>query len=128
LGIELLLVADITAHVLFFTSHRGDRTTSRPEGFAVEIARAPPKLPSHCKRGFRLDGADDFGHRVLRWDADQHVDMILHQVACKHFTPALSRQCVNHRPQKLPHFAIEFLLTPLGHKHEVIFAVPLRMT
>src|SRR5437016_4668408 len=117
LGIELLLVANITANVLFFTSHRGDRITSRPEGFAVEIALAPPTLPSHCNRGFPLDRADDFGHRVFRWDADQHVDVILPHVAFKNFTPALSRQVVKHRPHKLPPFAIEFLLAPLGHKH-----------
>src|SRR5262249_5339171 len=78
LGNELLLVTDITANVLFFTSHRGYRITSRPEGFAVDIALATPTLPRHGNRGFPLEVTDDFGHRVLRWDAAQHVDMILH--------------------------------------------------
>src|SRR5262249_13771968 len=46
-GIELLLVADRTAHVLFFQAHRGDRIPSRPEGFAVAMALATPTLPRH---------------------------------------------------------------------------------
>jgi len=62
---ELLLMVEITAQVLFFTSHRGDRIPSRPEGFAVAMALAPPKLPRHGNRGFPREGADDFGHRTF---------------------------------------------------------------
>ena len=65
LDIKLLLVAEITAQVFFFTSHRGDRITSRLEGFAVAIALAPPTLPRHGNRGFPLEVADDFGHRLF---------------------------------------------------------------
>ena len=59
---ELLLVAEITAQVLCFTSHRGDCRTSRPEGFAVAMALASPTLPRHGNRGCPREGADDFGH------------------------------------------------------------------
>ncbi len=65
LAIELLLVAEITAHVLCFTSHRGYRITSRPEGFAVAMALATPKQLSHGNRGLPLEGADGFGRRVV---------------------------------------------------------------
>ncbi len=61
---ELLLMVEITAQVLFFTSHRGDRILSRPEGSAVAMALAPPKLPRHGNRGFPREGADDFGHCI----------------------------------------------------------------
>ena len=61
---ELLLMVEITAQVLFFTSHRGDRILSRPEGSAVAMALAPPKLPCHGNRGFPREGADDFGHCI----------------------------------------------------------------
>jgi len=64
LGIELCLVAARTAQFLFVTSHRGDGIISRPEGFAVAMARAAPKLPSHSHRGCPLEGTDDFGHRI----------------------------------------------------------------
>ena len=64
LGIELFLVAALTASVLCFPSHRGYGIISRPEGFAVAMALAPPTLPSHSKRGCPLEGADDFGHRI----------------------------------------------------------------
>ena len=40
---ELLLVAARTAQVLCFTSHRGNRIPSRPTGFTVAMALAPPK-------------------------------------------------------------------------------------
>ena len=42
LGVELLLFAARTAPVLCFTSHRGDRMPSRPDGFAVAMALVPP--------------------------------------------------------------------------------------
>ena len=61
---ELLLMVEITAQVLFFTSLRGDRIPSRPEGFAVAMALAPPKLPRHGNSGFPREGADDFGHCI----------------------------------------------------------------
>src|SRR5262249_5348502 len=41
-AIKLLLVAALTAQGLFCTSHHGDRLPSRPEGFAVAMALAPP--------------------------------------------------------------------------------------
>src|SRR5215831_13007948 len=128
LGIELLLVAYLTANVLFLKSHRGYRITSRPEGCAGAMALATPQLPSHCNRGFPLEIADDFGHRVLRWDTDQHMDMLLYHVACKTFTAALSRQVAKHRSQKLPDCAVEGLLASCGHKDDVRFAVPFCMT
>ena len=62
--IELLLVAALTAQVLFCTSHRGDRIPSRPEGFAIAMALATPTLLSHGNRLFPLEGVDDFGHRI----------------------------------------------------------------
>jgi len=59
---ETLLVAERTAQVLCFTSHRGDRITSHPEGCAVAMALAPPTLPRHGNRGCPREGTDDFGH------------------------------------------------------------------
>ena len=51
---ELLLVAEITAQVLFFTSQRGDRITSLPEGFAVAMALAPPNCRATALAAFPL--------------------------------------------------------------------------
>ena len=50
MDIELLLVAALTAQGLFCPSHRGDRIPSRPEGLAVAMALATPKLPRHGNR------------------------------------------------------------------------------
>jgi hypothetical protein len=51
---ELLLVAEITAQVPFFTSHRGDRIPSRPEGCAVAMALAPPNCRATAIAAFPL--------------------------------------------------------------------------
>src|SRR5215471_10582065 len=53
-AIKLLLVAALTAQGLFCTSHHGDRLPSRPEGFAVAMALAPPTLPRHGNRSSPL--------------------------------------------------------------------------
>ena len=71
-GIALLLVAATTAYVLFFQSHYGDCIPSRPEGFAVAMALAPPKLPSYGNRGCPLEVADDFGHCIFSRSAWLH--------------------------------------------------------
>jgi hypothetical protein len=51
---ELLLGAEITTEVLFVTSHRGDRIPSRPEGFAVVMALAPPNCRATAIAAFPL--------------------------------------------------------------------------
>ena len=55
--IKLLLVAEITAQVLCFTSHRGDRRPTHPEGCAVAMALTLPTRPRHGKRGVPLVGS-----------------------------------------------------------------------
>ena len=62
--IALLLVTALMAQVLFCTSHRGDRIPSRPEGFAMAMALATPKLPRPGNRNSLLEGVDDYGHRI----------------------------------------------------------------
>ena len=62
---ELFLVAERTAQVLCFPSHRGDHITSRPEGCAVAIALASPTLPRHGTCGCPREGLDDVGHRLF---------------------------------------------------------------
>ncbi len=64
LDFELLLVAALAVHVLLCISHRADRIPSCPEGFAVAMALATPKLSSYGNRKCHLEGADDFGHRI----------------------------------------------------------------
>ena len=94
----------------------------------VEIALPTAELPSHCNRGFPLEIPDHFGYRVLRRNPDQHVHMILYHVTFENLTSALTGQFMKHRSQELSHLAVEFLLTTLGHKHDVVFAVPFGMT
>jgi hypothetical protein len=58
--------------LLFCTSYHGYRTTSRPEGFVVAMARATPKPPSRGNRACPLEGADDFVHRIFSRSACFH--------------------------------------------------------
>jgi hypothetical protein len=57
LDIKLLLVSEIMAPGLCFTSHRGDHRPSRPEGCAVAMALAPPTQLRHGKRRVPLAGS-----------------------------------------------------------------------
>src|SRR5262245_962099 len=116
------------AHWFFFPSHRGDRLTSRPEGGAVAMARAPPTSPSHGERGGPRARADDVRHRVVRWEAEPQGAKSLSPVACQHGTLARRRPGAQHRPQKLPPCAIEGLLASCGHTDDGLLAVPCRLT
>src|SRR5438094_4394022 len=68
---------------------------------------------------------DTTGHRILRRNPDEHVDMVLHHMPFQDGAPPLPGQLTQHRPKKAPDLAIQRFLPSLRDKDHVIFTIPL---
>jgi hypothetical protein len=68
-----------------------------------------------------LDIPNHLGHRVLRRNPDEHVDMVLHHMPFYNGAPALPSQLTQHRPKKTPDLAIQRFLPALRDKALVPF-------
>src|SRR4029450_4597095 len=116
---------DIGANLLFLKPHRGHCIPARPEAFSIEISLSSTKLARHGDGTLALDIPTHLGHRILRRNPDEHVDMVLHHVPLYNGAPALPSQLTQYRPKKTPDLAIQRFLAALRDKDYVIFTIPL---
>src|SRR4029434_5961979 len=111
--VELLLMLDRGAHLLFLKPHRGHCIPARPEAFSIEVSLSSTKLARHGDCTLALDRPNHLGHRILRRNPDEPVDMVLHHVPLYNGAPALPSQLTQHRPKKTPDLAIQRFLPAL---------------
>src|SRR3989454_12663803 len=116
---------DIGANLLFLKTNRGYRIPARPEAFPIKISLSSTKLARNGDGTLALDIPNHLGHRILRRNSDEHVDMVLHHMPFHDGAPALPSQLTQHRTQKAPDLAIQRFLPSLRDKDHVIFTIPL---
>src|SRR6516165_11066757 len=116
---------DIGANLLFLKTHRGHRIPARPEAFPMKVSLSSTKLASHGDGTLALDIPNHLGHRILRRNPDEHVDMVLHHMPFQNGAPPLPGQLTQHRTKKAPDLAIQCFLPSLRDKDYVIFTIPL---
>src|SRR5262245_27638697 len=116
---------DIRAHLLLLKTNRGHRIPARPEAFPMKVSLSSPKLSSNGNGTLALDISNHLGHRILRRNPDEHVDMVLHHMPFHDSAPALPSQLTQHRPKKAPDLAIQRFLPALWDKDYMIFPIPL---
>src|SRR5438105_6848684 len=107
---------DIGANLLFLKTNRGYRIPARPEAFPIKISLSSTKLARNGDGTLALDIPNHLGHRILRRNSDEHVDMVLHHMPFHDGAPALPSQLTQHRPQKTPDFAIQRFLPAFRDK------------
>src|SRR5882762_8057469 len=112
---------DRGANLLFLKTNRGHRIPSRPEALPIKVSLSSPKLSRHGDGTLALDRANHLGHRILRRNPDEHMDMVLHHMPFQDGAPALPRQLTQHRPKKPPDLAVQCFLPALWDKDHVIF-------
>src|SRR5437867_4240546 len=115
----------------------GQRGSTIVEGHMVQdhvhmLIRIPPKYAVaevigyiKGKSAIAVDIPNHLGHRILRRNSDEHVDMVLHHMPFHDGAPALPSQLTQHRPKKTPDFAIQRFLPAFRDKDYVIFTIPL---
>src|SRR5215468_8049457 len=107
---------DISANLLFLKTNRGHCIPSRPEAFSIEVSLSSTKLASHGDGALALAIPNHLGHRILRRNPDEHVDMVLHHMPFHDGAPALPSQLTQHRPKKTSDLAVQRFLPALRDK------------
>src|SRR5215813_14812560 len=89
---------DRGANLLFLKPHRGHRIPSRPETLSMKVSLSATKLPRNGDGALALDIPNHFSYRILRRNADQHMDMVLYHMPFHDGAPV--------GPENLNRFAI----------------------
>src|SRR5262249_27615933 len=98
---------------------------ARPEAFSMKVSLSSPELSRNSDGALALDISNHLGHRILRRNPDEPVDMVLHHMPFQDGGPALPSQLTQHRPKEAPDLAIQRFLPALWDKDYVIFTIPL---
>src|SRR5215510_12892753 len=111
---------DIGANLLFLKTHRGHRIPARPEALPIKVSLSSTKLARNGDGTLALDIPNHLGHRILGWNPDEHVDMVLHHMPFYDGAPPLPGQLTQHRTKKTPDLAIQRFLPSLRDEDHVI--------
>ena len=127
LAILKLLVPDVGSDCLLVPAHRRDEIPACPEFVPREVLCLSLDILCDPNRAFAFDEADHLGNRIFRWDRDQHMDMIRHQMAL--IDPAFPPpgQVVEHGAEVLLDFPEDRFLPVLRYENHMIFAIPCGM-
>src|SRR5262249_39863990 len=93
---------DIGAYLRFLKTYRGHCIPSRPEAFSIEVSLSSTKLSRNGDGTLALDIPNHLGHRILRRNADEHVDMILNHMPFHDGAAPLPGQLTQHGTKKAP--------------------------
>jgi hypothetical protein len=83
--------------------------------------RIPPR---DVDRALPFDEPDHFRNRVFRWNLDQHVDVVGHQMPFHDPTVLLSRQLMHDISQILTDLAEDRLLPVLRYENDMELTFP----
>lgn len=86
-----------------------------------------PHTSLQTDRALTLDVADNPRNRVFRRDQDHRVHVLGHQMTSLDPALLLRDQFLEHLPEVASQFAIQHPAT-FGNEHNVVFAVPPRVT
>ena len=84
--------------------------------------------PRQVDGALAFDKSHHLRNRLLRWDGDHHMHMIDHQMPFLDPAFFLRRESLENFPKVLAQLAVKRLPAAFGNKHDVVFAVPFRVT
>src|SRR5437868_7209924 len=104
---------DIGANLLFLKTNRGYRIPARPEAFPIKVSLSSTKLSRNGDGTLALDIPNHLGHRILRGNPDEHVDMVLYHMPFQDGAPPRPGQLTHHWTKKASDLAIQRFLPSL---------------
>src|SRR6516164_9210259 len=125
-SIRGFLFADVLADLLQLKSDRGHGVSTGPEMLAREIPLFAAQS-GHRNSALPLEESDHRSHRMLGGNCDAHMHVVQQQMPFVNLALFLPGQRVENRPEVRTEFRKQHLPPPLGDKHHMVFAVPLRM-
>ena len=125
-SIRVVLLADVLADLLQFKADRGDGVATGPEMLARKIPLFAAQ-PGNGDRALPFQEPDHRSDWMLRGNRDTHVHMVRHEVPLHNLAFFLPGQSVENLSQMSARLPEDRLTPPLGHKHNMVLAVPFRM-
>ena len=98
-----------------------------PEVPVAELVLEVGVLVEHHERALALEVAHEAGHADLGRYADQHVDVVGHQVPLDYLHPLVPAQVAEYLAQRIPVLAVYQFAPILRCEHDVVLAHPLRV-
>jgi hypothetical protein len=75
-------------------------------------------------RTFAFQKSDYEGDAIFGRYHQTHVDVVRHQMPLDQFHSTLSAQITQYLSYSCSKFAVQLFLSKLGHKYDVVFAIP----
>lgn len=126
--IFLFLMSDIGSYHFFIMPYSGYKISTRPEMLTNKVSSSFSVNSRYIDRTFTLDESNHLKNSLFRRNADQHVNMIHHQMPFLYSALLLFRQLVKHLPQVRLWLAIQHLPSTLRDKHHMVLTLPPRVT
>jgi len=118
------LLFDVLADGLFVSAYGGHEVSPGPEANASEVLFSPKERPCNVDGALAFDVAHHLSNRVLRWNRDEHVDMVRHEVPFQNLTLPLPSQLSEDLAQ-IPAKLLEEGFPPvLRNPYHMVLAVP----
>src|SRR5271170_906935 len=121
----VFLILDIFPDDCFISTYGRDEISACPEALTHKPALPLAIGTGKVDRAFAFDVPDHLTNRVFRWNRQQHVNMIGHQMAFLDPAFPLFGQLSKYRTEMSLQFAIQHLPAVFWNENDVIFAVPL---
>lgn len=122
------LFFDIEAHFFLILAHCRHPISSRSEMLPLIVLLSSFYPSWYLDRTLPLDVTYYLHDRILRRDTHQYMHLVSMQMPFFHFTFFLTRKLSQYFSQILPYLAIDQLTPVLRYPHQVILAIPSRMS
>ena len=115
---------DVLANLRFVSTHRGHEVATCPKRVTREVPLSIRITTRDVDRALPFDEPDHLRNGVLRWDLDQHMNVIGHQMTLHDPTVLLSRQFMHDISQILADLAKDRLLPVLRNENDMKLTFP----
>lgn len=122
-----LLLLDVCPNGFLISSHRGDKIPSGPKVLPREILLSPEERPRNVDGALPLDKTHHLCDRVFWRDADQHVDMVQHEMPFHNPALLLDGQFPEYLTQIFPEIFVQYLSSTFRNPYHMVLAVPYRV-
>jgi hypothetical protein len=130
--VEFLVVLFLTANVLadrtLIDPHGGQEIPPRPEVVTFEVPIPTHESAGRPNRTLAFDVSDHVRNSMLWWNSDHHMHVVRAQMTFQDLTLPLFGQFVKHLPEVATNLSVEHFSTALRDEHNVLLALPSRMT
>ena len=121
------MLPDVFSNALFVPAHCADTVTSRPKTTAKQGASRSQHITvdTNCALAFQVPNR--VGYAVLRWNAEQHMNVVWHSLAFQKLKPTMLAQFPEYLPYPAANLAVKNLSAILRDNDHVILALPFHM-